>query len=174
MQRSFKFRLISNLSIALGVLLIIVIVLGYLGFDISKKADSISETQANLLKRVINITNLTKLKEQERVADAALFKLNNALPKRDSLFSVSRDLGDMAKNRSLSFASKFGEEIAAKDGKPGFIRLEMNVAGSYDNLVGFVRDIEVSNYFINLLNFDIIRQSGRFSGLLNGGVFFND
>ena len=174
MQKSFKFRLISSLSVTLGTLLIIAVVIVYLGFDISTKAGFISDTQAQLFKRVVDITNLTKLKEQEKAADAALFKLNNALPKRDSLFSVSRDLGDFARARSLSFGSKFGDEIASKDDKPGFIRLEMNTGGSYADLVSFIKDIEASSYFINLLNFDIVRQGARFSALINGEVFFSD
>ena len=174
MQRSFRFRLVSSLSITLGTLLIIAVVTVYLGSDISQKASFISNTQAELSKRVIDITNLTKLKEQEKAADAALFKLNNALPKRDALFSVSRDFSDFARTRSLSFGSKFGEELASKDNKPGFIRMEMNTGGSYADLVAFIKDVEASSYFINLLNFDIVRQGARFSALINGEVFFND
>lgn len=174
MQRSFKFRLISSLSVTLGVLLVIVIVVVYLGFDILSKARFISDTQAELFARVVNISNLTKLKEQERSADAALFKLNNALPKRDALFSVSRDLGDFARSRNLSFGSKFGEEVAPKEGKPGFIRLDMNVSGSYADLVAFIKDIEASSYFINPLNFDIVRQGTKFSAIINGEVFFSE
>jgi len=174
MQRSFKFRLITTLSITLGVLLIIAIVVIYLGLDISAKADFVSDTQARLFARVVNISNLTKLKEQERTADAALFKLNNALPKRDSLFSVSRDLSDFARSRNLSFGSKFGEEVAPREDKPGFIRLDMNVSGSYADLVAFIKDIEASSYFINLLNFDIVRQGAKFSAVINGEVFFSE
>jgi len=174
MQRSFKFRLILSLSVILGTLLIIAVVIVYLGFDISTKASFISDTQTQLFKRVADIANLTKLKEQEKAADAALSKLNDALPKRDSLFSVSRDLGDFARARSLSFGSKFGEESAPGEGTPGFIRLEMNTGGSYADLVAFIKDIEASSYFINLLNFDIVRQGTRFSALLNGEVFFSD
>lgn len=174
MQRSFKFCLTSSLSIALGILLVIVIVIVYLGFDIEAKANFISDAQVKLFTRAVNISNLTKLKEQEKAADAAFFKLNNALPKRDALFSVSRDLGDFARNRSLSFGSKFGEEVAPLEDKPGFIRLDMNVGGSYADLVAFIKDMETSSYFINLLNFDIIRQGTRFSAIINGEVFFSE
>lgn len=174
MQRSFKLRFISNLSVILGALIIIAVVVVYLGFNISLKASLISDTQERLFERVIDIDNFTKLKEQEKAADAALFKLNNALPKRDSLFSVSRDLNNFARTRNLSFGSKFGEETASKDNKPGFIRLDMNVGGNYADLVAFIKDIEKSSYFINLLNFDIVRQGERFSALINTEVFFSD
>jgi len=174
MQRGFKFRLISSLTVVLGVVLIVAVVMVYLAFDISQKAGFISETQAKLFKRVIDISNLTKLKEQERTADAAFFKLNNALPKRDSLFSVSRDLSEFARARGLSFGSKFGDEVAPKDGAPGFIILEMNTSGNYADLVAFIKDIEASSYFINLLNFDIVRQGTTFSAILNGEVFFSN
>ncbi|MBT9151640.1 MAG: hypothetical protein DDT40_01836 [candidate division WS2 bacterium] len=174
MQRGFKSRFILSLSVILGALLIIAIVIVYIGFDISTKAGFISDAQTQLLKRETDIANLTNLKEQEKAADAALFKLNNVLPKKDALFSVSRDLGDFARARNLSFGSKFGEEIASKDNKPGFIRLEMNTGGSYADLVAFIKDIEASGYFINLLNFDIVRQGASFSALLDGEVFFSD
>lgn len=174
MQRSFKFRIIFNLSLIIGSLLIIAIVVIYLGFDISDKADFIYETQTKLFKRVIGISNLTKLKEQEKVADVALFKLNSALPNRDTLFSVNRDVGDFARSRSLSFGSKFGEEVSPKDDKPGFIRLEMNTSGTYPDLVAFIKDTEASNYFINLLSFDIVRQETKFNAILNSELFFSD
>src|SRR3989344_8290602 len=174
MQRSFKFRLVSTLSVALGAIVIIVIVVLYLGSDISRKADFISENQSKVLKASNDIGLLTKLKEQEKVADAAFFKLNNALPRRDALFSVSRDIGDMAKNRGLTFGSKFGEEVAPTKNKPGYIRVEMNTSGSYADIVSFIRDIESSSYFINLTSFDIVRQGSTFSALLNGQVSFSD
>ncbi|MDP3697169.1 MAG: type 4a pilus biogenesis protein PilO [Candidatus Taylorbacteria bacterium] len=174
MQRSFKFRLVSNLSFALGIISTIAIAVFYLGFDISSKANVIHETRAKLFSRVVGITNLGKLKEQEKIAESAFLKLNSVLPKRDSLFAVSRDLNDFARVRGLSFGSKFGEEIAPKDGKPGFIRLEMNVTGNYTNIISFIKDVEASDYFVNLLNFEIVSQGVRFNAIINGEVFFTD
>ncbi len=174
MQRSFKFRLFSNLSFTLGIISIIAIAVFYLGFDISNKANLIGETRAKLFRRVVDITNLGKLKEQEKTAETALLKLNGVLPRRDSLFAVSRDFNDFARARGLSFGSKFGEEIAPKDEKPGFIRLEMNVTGDYTNIISFIKDIEASNYFVNLLNFEIVSQGVRFNAILNGEVFFTN
>jgi len=170
----FSFRFIANLSISLGAVFAIIAVIFYLGFDISTKSTFISDTQSKLLTRVLKLDNLAKLKEQERIADAALLKLNNALPKREVLFSVNRDLEGLAALRELGFSSKFGEEIAATEKSPGLIRLDISVQGSYDGIVNFMRDIESSSYFINILNFDIVRQGSRFNAFIGSDVFFND
>jgi len=174
MERSFKFRLISTLSISFGAILIIVVVIAYLGFDVSSKASFISNSQGEILKSSGDIKLLTKLKEQEKIADVAFFKLNNALPKRDSLFSVSRDMSELAKNRGLSFSSKFGAEISPTENKPGSISMNMNAIGSYTDVVAFTRDVEMSSYFINLVSLDIVRQGPSFNAILNGQVFFSD
>jgi len=174
MERSFKLRLISTLSFTLGTILIIGIVVFYLGFDISRKGTLILSTNTKLLQARNNISDLAKLKEQEKEADIALFKLNNALPKRDSLFSVSRDLEDLAKRRSLSFGSKFKEEVSATNTQPGYIGIDMNLSGSYNDLVAFIRDLDVGSYSINVVSFDIVRQGSGFSGLITGELFFSD
>src|SRR3989344_3701830 len=102
MERSFKLRLISTLSFTLGTILIIGIVVFYLGFDISKKGTLILNINTKLLQARNNISDLAKLKEQEKEADIALFKLNNALPKRDSLFG--RALLSLKRAMSASFS----------------------------------------------------------------------
>jgi hypothetical protein len=83
-------------------------------------------------------------------------------------------LSELAREKGLSFSSKFGSEIAPTDNQPGFIRLEMNLSGSYSDLISFIKEVERSGYFINLLNFDIVRQGDKFNALINSEVFFSD
>lgn len=146
----------------------------YLGLDVQKKADTIAEAQGQILAHISQVSDLSKLKSQEREAQIDLLKLNSALPQRDSLFGVSKDLGTFARARNLTFGSKFGEEVAPKDGKPGFIRVEMNVAGSYDNIIGFLKDIETSSYFINPFSLDLTQQGAGYTGVINSEIFFSN
>ena len=158
MYNTFGSRLIYSLSITGGIVVFTVAVVLYLGIDIQKKVSAISEVHGEILFNISQVSDLSKLKGQEMEAQVALLKLNSALPQRDSLFGVSKDLGTFADARNLAFGSKFGEEIAPKDGNPGFIRVEMNVAGSYDDIIAFLKDIETSSYFINPFSLDLTAE----------------
>ncbi|MBI1839043.1 MAG: hypothetical protein HYR95_01970 [Candidatus Colwellbacteria bacterium] len=173
MSQNFRVRFTTNIVISLGSIIVILAIVLYLGFDIADKSNFISESQSKLLSLVDGATNVARLSEQEKTAAASFAKLNNALPKRDSLFSVSRDLGSLARQNGLSFGSKFGEEIPATETKPGLIKIEMVAQGGDRDLIQFVKNLEDSNYFINIINLDIIRQGARFSSIINAQVFFN-
>lgn len=162
------------MSITGGVVIFIMAVIIYLGFDVRKKADAIAEFQSQILSHISQVSDLSKLKSQEREAQIALLKLNSALPQRDSLFGVSKDLGTFATARNLAFGSKFGEEVEPKEDKPGFIRVEMNVTGTYDNIIGFLKDIETSSYFINPFSLDLTKQGTTYTGAINSEIFFSN
>ncbi|HZX00860.1 MAG TPA: hypothetical protein VFE87_00455 [Candidatus Paceibacterota bacterium] len=174
MHNTFRSRLIYGLSITGGIVIFIMAVVLYLGLDIREKTDVIAQAQGEILSRISQVSDLGKLKGQEKEAQVALLKLNSALPQRDSLFGVSRDLGVFAETRNLAFGSKFGEEVAPKDGKPGFIKVEMNIAGSYDNIIGFLKDIETSSYFINPFSLDLTKQGVGYTGVINSEIFFSN
>lgn len=146
----------------------------YLGLDIQKKTNAIAEVQGKISSHISQVSDINKLKSQEVEAQVDLLKLNNILPRRDSLFGVSKDLGAFAVTKNLAFGSKFGEEVSPKDGKPGFIKMEMNVEGSYDNIISFLKHIETSSYFINLFGLDLTRQKNGYVGAVNGEVFFSN
>lgn len=146
----------------------------YLGLDIQKKTDAIAGVQGKISLYISQVSDISKLKSQEAEAQIDLLKLNSILPRRDSLFGVSKDLGTFAKIKNLAFGSKFGEEISSKDDKPGFIKVEMNVEGSYDNIIGFLKYIETGSYFINLSSLDLTRQKEGYIGAINGEIFFSN
>lgn len=174
MQDNFRSKLIYSLSITGGIIVFILAVTLYLGLDIGKKADAIVGAQGETVSRISSVNDFNKLKSQEKEAQADLLKLNSALPKRDSLFEVSKDLGVFAQSRNLSFGYKFGEEVGSKGGNPGFIRVEMNISGSYENIIGFLKDIESSKYFINPSSLDLTQQNVGYTGIINSQIFFSD
>lgn len=173
-QSTLKSSLIYNLSITGGIVVFILVIVLYLGLDVQKKADAIAKAQKETLFHISQVSDLGKLKNQEKEAQVDFLKLNSALPKRDSLFEVNKNLGVFAEARSLAFGSKFGEEVDSYDGNPGFIRVEMNVSGSYDNILGFLKDIETSRYFINPFGLDLTRQGAGYTGVINSKILFSD
>ena len=174
MQDNFRSKLIYSLSITGGIIIFILAVVLYLGLDIRKKADAIAGVETETISRISKVSDLNKLKSQEKEAQADLIKLKSALPKRDSLFEVSKNLSAFAKARNLAFGYKFGEEVESKGGNPGFIRVEMNISGSYENILSFLRDIEASKYFINLSSLDLTRQNTGYTSIINSQIFFSD
>jgi Tfp pilus assembly protein PilO len=174
MQDNFRSKIIYSLSITGVIVVFVLAVILYLGLDIRKKADSLSVVQGEAISRISKVSDLNKLKNQEKEAQVDLLKLNNALPRRDSLFEVSKDLAAFAQKRSLAFGYKFGEEVESKGGNPRFIRVGMNISGSYENILGFLRDIESSKYFINTSSLDLVQQNVGYTGIINSQIFFSD
>ncbi len=174
MQSTFKSKLIYSLSITGGIVIFVLAIVLYLGLDIRKKADTIAGIQNQTLSYISKVNDLGKLKNQQKEAQSDLLKLNGALPKRDSLFEVSKNLDVFARARSLAFGYKFGEEVKFKDGNPGFVKVEMNVSGSYDNIINFLKDVENSKYFINSSSLDLTQQNVGYAGVINSKIFFSD
>ena len=174
MPREFKTKFMMNLGITFGALAVLGGLIIYLGYDISAKAYDIGSIRSTLLSNTSDAKNLNSLRTDAKEAAPFLDKLKAILPSRDSLFTVQKDFQTLAQNNQLAFSSQFSAEIPETATQLGKIRLEMLAQGEYNGILEFVKGVDASKYFTNIVNMDLVRQGNKFNANLTAEISFHD
>lgn len=169
----FKNKLLVNIVITILIVAGLTALLVFIGRNINQKTDEISAIRRELSSRLNAIQSLANLRQQSAQAKANFSVLQTLLPTKDELVNVPKELNALAKARKVELGFAFGNEIAATDSEPGFTAFNMTLSSSYDNLVGFLKSLEKSRFFIAVDSLDVTRdpQSQRLSALISGKVF---
>jgi hypothetical protein len=121
---------------------------------------------------------ITVLAELKRNAPRALqyeSKLNAFLPTQEQLLDFPRTLENLARVRRLTLNFSFrGGQAPPRDGAPGLVSFELDVAGMLEDVLGFLHDVEFSppRFLARFNAFDIVRTGEAYRLLTNGDVFF--
>ncbi len=167
----FKKRLIIIIGVPLGIILILIVSLFFLGSDISSRANQIKQLRENLTLRLQSTESLVSLRQDFKQAQEYSPALNNLLPTRDELVGFIHDLTMIAKQNELDFSSSLGQESPQTDKGLGQISFTITSQGKFDNFVNFLKTLENSRYFIKLNTLDVTRQDDNFKALMTGQVF---
>ena len=168
----FKKKLFKQLGIALGIIIVLSLFIFALSKDINSRADSITESHNELELRARTIDLLTGANGDLKKADDLLVKLQGLLPNKDQLIDFPRQLQSNAKLYAVDVGFSFGAERTATAKAPGAIRFTMTVAGTYDDVVDFMKYIEGHKYLINLDSIDVRRSTkDNFSLLTSGEIY---
>ena len=67
-----------------------------------------------------------------------------------------------------------GSEIAPQENYPGYINFSLDIAGTFDAVTSFVKDIETgaSRFLVSLNAFDTKRNGSGYRIIFQGKVFF--
>jgi Tfp pilus assembly protein PilO len=103
----FTPKIIINLSIIVGFLIMVSWLLTSLAGEIEKKAESIQLQNLEISARIQAISDLAELRVEAERAKPIVDELNNALPKRDELVAFPRYLDSIARDNSLQLDFKF-------------------------------------------------------------------
>jgi Tfp pilus assembly protein PilO len=172
MPDSFKRRLIRQLIVAFSCVIFIALIIIVLNIDINKRTARIEERKLQVLMQAQSILVLSDLKKEAIQAQSDLALLQSALPTRDQLISLPRELEQLAKTHTVDLGFSFGSESPSTETQPGSIRFTMSLGGSLDDLLNFMRAFETNKYFINLSSVDLSRREGtRFSLGTSGEIF---
>ena len=172
MPDSFKRRLIKQLIIAFASIALIVAIIIGLNIDINKRAKSIEEKKREALMQTQAMLILSDLKKEAVLARADYMLLETALPNRDQLIALPRELEQLAKRLSVDLGFSFGNETASTESQPGSIRFTMSLGGTIEGLLDFLKAFETNKYFINLSSVDLAkRENNRYSLGTTGEIF---
>jgi len=158
----------------LTIIAVIAAVLVYLAKGISEKSDFIYKVKSDRNANAKIARDFADLTISSKGTGVMMDKLNGALPTKDNMFEITRDIGELAKQYNLGFNSpKFiGLEINPTDSEPGYIRLEMTATGGYTGIVRFIKDLETGRFFIKISNIDIVRQGFIYNAIISGELYF--
>jgi len=171
MNRFYKNLLLHNWPYLLGIAVLFIVVF-LLQLDLSSKLTKITTQHTTLASRANSLESLATLRGQSDKAAPYFSFLENILPPRDQLLSFSKEIENIARRGNLEFGFTFGEEKLSSGEQPGQIAFRILVAGSYEAVSTFLKDVETSRYFIDVTNIDMTKKGGGFSATINGKVFF--
>ena len=171
MNRFYKNLLKHNWPYFSGILVLLIAVF-VLQMDLDKKLVEIKSQHAALASRTNSLESLATLRGQADKAAPYFSFLENILPPRDQLLSFSKEIEDIARKNNLEFGFTFGEEKLSSGTQPGQIAFRISATGSYVDVSNFIKSIETSRYFIDIINVDLTKKGSVYSALINGKVFF--
>lgn len=172
MPRSATSRLKINIAVALGILAVLSSALFLVSRDAQTEASHIRAAKNDLRTRIQQLNDLARLREEAKTARPDLAKLEAAIPNKDELFSVRRDLEQLAGKNNLATNFAFGSE-GQEENSLGNINFELKLQGGDFSIRSFVDEIESSYPFVRIATLDMVRQENNFSAVMKGQILFN-
>ncbi len=170
----FHKKLIKRLSISLGIIVILGSLLWGLAKDIQNQARKVVTQRMEILRQSQSLSSLASFKKQFEKAQTLFSILENALPEKDRLLQLSRELEELARQNEVGFSFSFGSEKAGTRTVPGEIEFVMSLSGVFRKILDFLVSLENSNFPISLDSLSFSRDigSGRITMTIKGRIFF--
>lgn len=173
MKDNFKKRLFISISISSAIVFVIVILIILIGVDINNKSAFISKTRSDLNSRLNITSQLSQLRVMATEAEGPILKLDQYLPTRDVILFVPSDIQDIARRYSLGFVFRFTGIDAVVSDNVMNTSFEMNIQGDYEDIIGFIKEVENMPYFINFIDVSLITQSaGGYGATIQGIIYY--
>ena len=169
----FKGRLLTATSISLGILVVLLAALLFVNRDIKTQALAIKTAKSDLKTRVQQLNDLARLREEANLAQPNLARLESAVPSRDGLFSVRRDIEGLAGRNNLAVSFDFGNENP-KAGALGSINFELRLQGGDFGIRSFINQIESGYPFVKITALDMVREENDFIATVKGQISFGE
>lgn len=176
MKSDFKKELMVGLGIIVTSLVGFFVIFGQLDERLATLSASVSAAQSNINHKAQLLSDLAELKRNSGSANEYKRKMEALLPERDQLYSYQRYLENLAVPRKLNFNFIFqGEPVVSTPTAPGSAAFNLDVSGSIDGILMFMRDAEIgtTRNIMSIENFDLTRDSGEIYRLqLSGKTYF--
>ena len=153
---------------AVAALLLITI---FIGSDLGKRAQSILDKKQELASKTSALQASANLRSDFDKAKPYFSVFENILPTKDRLIRFPRDFEELSKKKNIEFGFSFGSEEESSEEVPGSLAYSMNVAGSYDKLLEFLKAADTGQYIVGWETLDFTRKDGDYRGILSGKVF---
>ncbi len=176
MTKEFKKELFLGLGIIIISLVAFFVIYAQLETKLSNLSTSVSSAQASINHKSQLLADLAELKRNSGQASEYRRKMEALLPERDQLYNYQRYLENLAAPRKLNINFNFqGEPVAATPTAPGSASFNLDVSGSMDGILLFMRDVELktTRNIVSIENFDLTREeNGNYKLQIFGKTFF--
>lgn len=171
-NNGFRFRLFVNIAITFGLMAFLGGLLAIIGFDINNRVIKIQDSRLELAKRNRFISDLADLQRDFNKISQYSSVLENVLPRRDQLFDFSKELEAAARQQNIGLGFIFSNEQAPAEDSPGAASFSLTLQGQSDNVVSFLKKIEMMRFITNFSGLDFTRQGDNVNMSLSGLVYF--
>ena len=150
-----------GLGIVVISLVAFFVIFGQLESKLAGLSTSASSAQASINHKSQLLADLAELKRNSGKANEYKTKMEALLPERDQLYNYQRYLENLAAPRKLNVNFNFqGEPVAATPTAPGSASFNLDISGSLDAILLFMRDAELktTRNIVSIENFDLTRE----------------
>ncbi|MEE8131834.1 MAG: type 4a pilus biogenesis protein PilO [Candidatus Paceibacterota bacterium] len=169
---SFKKKLLLNIGISLGIILILGAALFFLNSKIKDEVKQIQKVKEKLTLRSQTTEFIALLRRESEQVEPYLDDLDNMIITKDKLVNLSQDLSTIAMQNQVNLKLSIGKETPKTESELGEINITITIDGAFDNLIKFLKDLENSRYFVKLNKLDFTKKGNDFKGILNGVIFY--
>lgn len=173
MLTNFKRKLFSHLGIGLGLVVVLAGAILFFGADLLAKSEGIFSANSKIALRAKTAIDLSRLREESKVAGPMMDSLDKRIPDKDSLLGFSVAVRALtAKNGGLATTVRFGDESVGEGLKT--IKFTINTQIEYASILKFLSDFDGMEYFKNASSINIIKQSDKYNLQIDGDIVFKE
>ena len=171
MQDNYQKKLLINLILSAGLIVLLLIFHYFVNADIGEKIELVKNLTRDSTLRTRAVESLVTLKEDSKRAAPYLESLNNILPASDKLINFRSDIRSRALQNKIDLGFTFGTESPGSDAKAGSIAFQMTASGQVQNFINFLRSIETSNYIVSFASLEVKQTANTVNATLSGKIF---
>jgi len=162
-----------QVSIALGVIGILVLGIVLFGVNISSSTAKIVAAREEIATRTISLQSLASLRaDYTNKARAYLNVLHNIVPQKDELIDLSKDIQAIASADNLEYGFTFIGENQPTGSDLGFVKFNLRLGGTLPNLLSFLKNIQNFRYLVDIESATLYREESLMRMNLTGSVYF--
>lgn len=169
---SFKKTLLIRIGVSALLIFALAVFIIILNININKRVRVIEQEKNDLAARNETINSLSDLQQEYEKAKPLFSQLTTALPTRDELINFPKELDAIAKRDKVDVGFSFGNEQPGTATESGFIKFTLSLAGSFQNILAFLTDLEAHPYFIHIPSLDLTRRDKNTYALVTTGEIF--
>lgn len=173
MAQNFKKRLLIELSLLLGIILVMGGILAYFASTISSKGEAVIEARKLLMSRSFAIENFAGLRgDWNQGAKENLGLLRDSVPIKDQLITLGKDFQFLAGRAGLEFSYAPIGETAPAVPSLGFIQFRIGVAGTYDVIQKYITTLQGFRYITTVDGVALVRAGSAYEAVITGRTYF--
>lgn len=176
MDHQFQKKVWLNIGIILGSVLIFGMLSFWFAGKIKESADKASLSKASISNYNRAVAIFAELKSKESEVELYSKYLKALLPSKDDLIELPRFLEESGRVHQVNVKFNFkAGAVAEPQGKqPGSVGFTLHVAGSYDRLRNFFKEIESGSikFMIALDSMDVNLSGNEYRATAEGRAFF--
>jgi hypothetical protein len=172
-MNSFHKRIAVQLSVSFTIIAILVLGILLFGFRINKFSNEIAAKRQELNERSSALQSLASLQsDYSTKGQPYLNVLYNVVPQKDELIDLSKDFQVIAQEDKLNYGFTFLGETPSSGEDLGAVKFSLNLGGTLNSLLNFLKDMENFRYLVNLDNVSISRGATKVEMNIRGSVFY--
>lgn len=161
---NFKQELVKKLLFSFLILIVPVVVMFFLSWDVSRRAEMTKILRQNLSDRSESLSLYVKLQNQAAEVEPYYNVLENVLPGRDQLFDFQKEMGMLAAQAGVGFGFNFLKETAPSLEAAGRMGFNLITEGTIFKIAGFIKSIENSRFLVDFKSFDFTGAAVNMTG----------